>query len=122
MDLLISTIFILTASALIYLRWWTGTKRDFNPFFKQQLAKFGLTLMTSEYPGLFKVGPFKKFEIEFGKPQINGGVIRYERTYYRKIKAKMKNGNEIEIWAKIETGWFKETTVEYIPKLKRNIW
>ena len=72
----------------------------------------------SEYPGLFKVGPFKKFEIEIGKPQINNGTVRYERTYYRKVTALKNSKTEVEIWAKIETGWFKENSVEFNPRLK----
>lgn len=78
-----------------------------------------MSLVSLKYPGLFKVGPFKKFEISFGKPQINGGAIQYERTYYRIVELKTEKDKTHKIWARIDTNWFKETKVEFIPKLDK---
>lgn len=101
-----------------WLDWNLNKRKNFKNLIEPQLEKFGMKYIKSEYPGIFKVGPFKKFEIEIGKPQINNGTIRYETTYYRKVTALENNKSEIEIWAKIQTGWFKEDSVEFNPKLK----
>lgn len=106
-------------SAIIgWLNWQHENKKDFRKLIEPQLEQYGMKYIKAEYPGFFKVGPFKKFEIEIGKPQINDGTIRYEKRYYRKITAIASNNKVVEIWAKIDTGWFKEDTVEFIPKLK----
>lgn len=101
-----------------WLDWQFNKKKDFRNLIEPQLEKFGMKYIKSEYPGIFKVGPFKKFEIEIGKPQINNGTVQYEKTYYRKVTTLVNNKSEVEIWAKIETGWFKEDSIEFIPKLK----
>lgn len=101
-----------------WLDWDLNKRKNFKNLIEPQLEKFGMKYIKSEYPGIFKVGPFKKFEIEIGKPQINNSTIRYERTYYRKVTALVNNKSEIEIWAKIQTGWFKEDSIEFNPKLK----
>jgi len=101
-----------------WLDWQFNKSKNFRNLIEPQLEKAGMKYIKSEYPGLFKVGPFKKFEIEIGKPQINNGTVRYERTYFRKVTALKNNKTEVEIWAKIETGWFKENSVEFNPRLK----
>jgi len=112
-------LFILCVTVFFgWLQWNIDKKKDFRHLIEPQLEQFGMEYIKSEYPGIFKVGPFKKFEIEIGKPQINDGTIRYEKTYYRKVSALVNNNSEIEIWAKIETGWFKEDSVEFNPKLR----
>lgn len=101
-----------------WLNWQINKKKDFRSLIEPELERFGIKYIKSEYPGIFKVGPFKKFEIEIGKPQINGGTIQYEKTYYRKITVLTKAKKEVEVWSKIETSWFKESAVEFKPKLK----
>jgi len=101
-----------------WLNWQFHTNKDFKHLIEPELRKYGMKYIKSEYPGIFKVGPFKKFKIELGKPQINNGTIQYERTYYRKITAETDQSKTIEIWAKIETGWFKDDAVEFNPKLR----
>ncbi len=118
MEYFLILFFICISAVLGWLNWLNNKEKDFRNLIEPEIEKFGLKYINSEYPGLFKVGPFKKFEVQFGKPQINGGTIRYEKTYYRKITASNKNNKAIEIWAKIETSWFKEVSVEYNPKLK----
>lgn len=110
--------FVLIAIFYGWLNWEIDKNKDFKHLIEPQLEKFGIKYIKSEYPGIFKVGSFKKFEIEIGKPQINNGTIRYEKTYYRKITAITQNNAEIEIWAKIETSWLKEDTIEFSPNLK----
>lgn len=87
-----------------WLNWQYNKKKDFRSIIEPELEKFALKYVKSEYPGVFKVGPFKKFEIEIGKPQINDGTVRYEKRFYRKVTALTNNNSEVEIWAKIDTG------------------
>lgn len=117
MDILIIGAFILVTPILIYIRWKVGTKKNFDHLIDKKLYRHGLKLLKSEYPGIFNVGPFPKFKIEPGKPQINNGAIQYERTYFRKLQVLKSNKEKIEVWAKIETSWFKDTTVEFKPNL-----
>lgn len=101
-----------------WLNWQHDKKKDFRKLIEPNLEQYGMKYIKAEYPGLFKVGPFKKLEIEIGKPQINDGTIRYEKRYYRKITAIANNQKVIEVWAKINTSWFKEDSVEFNPKLE----
>ena len=110
--------FILFLSIIIgLLRWSLNKRKDFKDIIEPKLKLHRLKFVSSVYPGLFNVGPFKKIEFEFGKPQLNNGTIQYEHTYYRKITIMTTENVHKEIWAKIETSWFKDTTVEYNPEL-----
>ncbi|MET7030857.1 hypothetical protein [Sediminicola luteus] len=101
----------------LFLKWITDTSKDFESEIEMDCNKHGLNYISSKYPGLFKVGPFKKFEITIGKPTINNGAIQYENTYYRIVELKTKNNRKERVWAKIETSWFKDTQIEYKPRL-----
>lgn len=117
MGALIVIIFIIISLGLFYIRYKIDAQRNFDELLKKELKPHGFQLVKSEYPGLFKVGPFKKIEVEVGKPQINHGAIRYERSYYRKLQILTDKNQQIEVWAKIETGWFKSATADFIPDL-----
>ena len=91
----------------LYVKWFSDSSKDFSELIESKLKTKGIKFVSSTYPGLFKVGPFKKFEISIGKPQINDGTIQYENTYYRMIELKTKNDTTKIIWAKIDTSWFK---------------
>ena len=125
---------ILPAIAIgLTIKWSTDKSKNFADIIETDLKKYGLKYLSSTYPGLFKVGPFKKFEITIGKPMINSGTVQYEHTYYRivelrtnlgevknegwEIELRTKNNREERIWAKIETNWFKDTKIEYKPSL-----
>jgi hypothetical protein len=118
MPVAVIIIFFLIATLHAWIKWTINKKKDFKNVLIPELKRYGLRFISSEYPGLFKVGPFKKFEIHIGKPQINNGAIQYEKTYYRKVTVLTPDNISKEVWAKIETGWFKETSVEFIPDLK----
>jgi hypothetical protein len=111
-------LFVCIGVTLGWLNWQIEKRKDFRKLIEPELEKYGMKYIKEEYPGIFKVGPFKKFEIEIGKPQINDGAIRYEKRYYRKITAIANNKKVVEVWAKIDTSWFKEDSVEFNPKLK----
>ena len=111
-------LFVCLVIIIGWLNWQLDKKKDFRSLIEPKLERFGMKYIKSEYPGIFKVGPFKKFEIEIGKPQINNGTIRYEKTYYRKITVLTKTKKQVEVWGKIETSWFKESAIKFNPKLK----
>ena len=101
----------------ILINWLIDSSKDFTELIDAELKQKGMRLLHLKYPGIFNVGPFKKIEISIGKPQINDGTIQYERTYFRIVALKTKKGISYKIWAKIHTNWFKETKIEFIPKL-----
>lgn len=45
-------------------------RRDYRKDLEPILAKHGLTFVSARWPGMFKVGPFPKVEIETGRPFI----------------------------------------------------
>ena len=97
----------------LYIAWITDSSKDFKDIVEVELKKKGFKLISLTYPGLFKVGPFKKIEVSFGKPKINDGAIQYEKTYYRIAEVKTLKNKTNKIWVKIETSWFKESKVEF---------
>lgn len=101
----------------LFIKWLSDSSKDFTDLIKAELETKGMKLISLTYPGLFKVGPFKKFEISFGKPQINDGAVQYEKTYYRVVELETKRNRTKKVWVKIETSWFKETQIEFNPKL-----
>ncbi|WP_432670639.1 hypothetical protein [Flavobacterium sp. SM2513] len=113
-------VLLLIVCILAFLGWinWQHEKsKDFRKLLEPQLERYGMEYVKAEYPGIFKVGPFKKFEIEIGTPQINNGTIQYEKRYYRKITAITKKKKVVQVWAKIDTSWFKDDSVEFNPRL-----
>ncbi|WBU89732.1 hypothetical protein [Cellulophaga omnivescoria] len=111
-------LFVLVAIPIqLFIKWTSDKSKDFKELIEMELKKNGLKYVDSKYPGLFKVGPFKKFEITIGKPTINDGAIQYEHTYYRIVVLETKRKRKERIWAKIETSWFKDTRIEFKPKL-----
>ena len=101
----------------LYVHWMRQKSKDFTGIIEAELKKNELRFVSSTYPGLFKVGPFSRFEISIGKPQINNGAIQYEKSYYRIVEVKTKGNQNETVWAKIETSWFKDTQIEFIPSL-----
>ncbi len=101
----------------LFMKSVSDKSKNFNDIIEAELKKYGLKYVNSMYPGLFKVGPFKKLEITIGKPMINNGAIQYEHTYYRIVELETKKKRKEKIWAKIETSWFKDTRIEFKPRL-----
>tara|TARA_B100000809_G_C14858869_1_gene431108 strand:+ start:114 stop:488 length:375 start_codon:yes stop_codon:yes gene_type:complete len=111
-------IFISGAFFLVIVRYYIGKNKKFDDLIKPMLKKNDLKLIDIKYPGLFKVGPFPRFEISFGKPQINNGAIHYEKSYYRIMSVTTKTKEIVNVWVKIETSWFKKTKIEFKPSLE----
>ena len=110
-------IILILISLNLINKWVKDSSKDLSGFIEPKLKSRGFKMISCTYPGLFKVGPFKKIEWSIGKPQINNGNIQYEYTYYRIVKFKTNNNVTAKVWAKIETNWFKETKIEFKPKL-----
>lgn len=82
-------------------------KRDHHKELEPILAAHGLTFVSAKWPGLFKVGPFPKFEIEVSRPQSRIGGIRGEYDTDRIVSAQDSQGNLHELWAKFEFEGFR---------------
>ena len=78
-------------------------REDLQPI----LAEEGLIYVTSRWPGMFKVGPFPKFEVEVGRPQSRIGGIRGEYDEYRIVTVQDSQGNIFETWARLEFELFQ---------------
>lgn len=120
----ISTVIILFLIILIptvVLSFFFRKMRSFDELLKTKLKSQNITIVKNEFPGLFKIGPYKKdpIKIEIGKPIINNGASNYKKTYFRKLELKNKNNKKIECWAKIETHWFKDSKVEFRPTIQQ---
>ncbi len=77
-------------------------KKNYREHIEPILKKQGLQFISSEYPGIFKTGPFDKIEVSFGTPQTRAGGIRGEYSEYRIVTFQDKTGKEYKIWAKLE--------------------
>ena len=78
-------------------------RKDLEPILKTH----GLTFVSASWPGMFKVGPFRKFEIEVGRPQSRVGGIRGEFDEYRIVTVQDSRGNLHELWANLEFELFR---------------
>ncbi len=109
--------FILLAVLILFINWKYDSTKDFSELIQVELRKNGMKLVSSKYPGIFKVGPFEKVKISIGKPLINDGAIQYEKSYIRLVKLETKTKKVQEVWVRISTHWFKETKIEFRPQL-----
>lgn len=95
--------------------------RDHQEDLQPILAKLGLTYVSSKWPGMFKVGPFPKFEVEVGRPQSRIGGIRGEYDEYRIVTVKDSQGNIHELWARLEYELFQLQRIRWRIEDGRNI-
>lgn len=84
-------------------------RRDLEPI----LAKHGLRFVSARWPGMFKVGPFPKVEIEIGRPQSRAGGIRGEYDTYRIVTVQDSKRNIHEVWAKLEFELFRLRNIKW---------
>lgn len=63
-------------SALVIAR--RRQQRDLREYLEPALRERGLTFISAVHPGIFKVGPFPKIEVERGRPQTKVGGVRGE--------------------------------------------
>ncbi len=81
--------------------------RDHRKELEPILNAHGLTFVSANWPGTFKVGPFPKVEVEVDRPQSRVGGISGEHDEYRIVNVRDSHGNSHELWAKLEFELFR---------------
>jgi len=94
-----------------------GYRRDLEPI----LAAPGLKFVSARWPGMFKVGPFPKFEMEFGRPQSHVLWIRGEYDAYRIVSVQDSEGRVYELWAMLEFELFRLRRVRWRAEKGQNL-
>jgi|TARA_B100000767_G_scaffold145836_1_gene137504 hypothetical protein len=119
--ILLVTVLVLIGTIGSIISYQIKKRKTFNDLITKKLRKHNLILVQNKFPGIFKVGPFKsdQIKVEIGKPLINNGTIKYNRTYFRQLELKNQNGKTFECWAKIDTHWFKDTQIQFRPMLSK---
>jgi hypothetical protein len=82
-------------------------RRDYREDLEPILETHGLTFVSARWPGLFRVGPFPKIEIQDGRLQSRVGGIRGEYDEHRIVTVEDSRGREYELWAKLEFELFR---------------
>ena len=98
---------VLAGCAVQFMVSYRRHRRDHRQDLEPILNSHGLTFISAKWPGLFKVGPFPKVEVEVGRPQSRFGGIRGEYDEYRVVTVKDSQGNRFEIWARLEFEVFR---------------
>lgn len=88
-------------------------RRDLSELLKPDLRKCGVNYISAVYPGLFKVGPFPKFEVAHGRPQTTVGGIRGEYNEYRIVNFSDAAGRVHRLWALVEFEMFQFRRVRW---------
>jgi hypothetical protein len=96
-------------------------KRDLSEYLEPPLQKCGVTFISAVYPGLFKVGPFPKFEVEVGGPQTSINGTRGEHDEYRIVSFKDSEGQTHQIWALVEFEIFQFKRVRWRAEQKDSL-
>lgn len=100
----------------VWADWALQSPEDYKEKIIKQLDENGYQLVDILVPGIFKTGPFPKFQISFG-PQTNIMGIRGEKTRYRIVKYKNQNGVIKESWIRINVSAFVVVRIKWIPEL-----
>jgi hypothetical protein len=95
--------------------------RDHRKDVESILASHGLIFVSARWPGMFKVGPFPKFEIEVGHLQSRVGGIRGEYDEYRIVIVQDSEGNTHELWAKLEFELFRIRQIKWRAENSQNL-
>ncbi len=106
MEYVVIAIFIIMgigASLFVHGR---RTSKDYREHIEPVLNAHGLEFKSSEYPGMFKVGPFPKFSVTAGRSQSRIGGIRGEYSQYRIVECSDSQGNSYKLWVLIEFEMF----------------
>lgn len=96
-------------------------RRDNRDDIEPILAVHGLTFVSARWPGMFKVGPFPKVEIEVGRPQSRAGGIRGEYDEYRIVTVHDSQGKIHELWAKLEFELFRLRRIRWRAENAKNL-
>lgn len=88
-------------------------QRDLREYLEPELRRCGVDFISAVYPGMFKVGPFPKFEHESGRPQSMIGGTRGEYNEYRIVSFKDSTGTVYRLWALVEFEMFQFRRVRW---------
>ena len=87
-------------------------KLDLSQYLEPPLQACGMTFISAIYPGLFKVGPFPKFEMTVG-PATTVNGRRGEYSEYRIVNFKDSGGRDFQLWALVEFEAFEFKNVRW---------
>ena len=113
-------ILVVAGCAVQFVVSYRRHRRDHRQDLEPMLKSHGLTFISAKWPGLFKVGPFPKVEVEVGRPQSRFGGIRGEYDEYRVVTVKDSQGNRFEIWARLEFELFRLRRIRWRADKSRN--
>ena len=92
---------------------WRRHSRDLRAYLEPDLAHCGMRYVTSESPGLFRVGPFPILEHRSGRVQTHVSGIRGEYWLYRVVTFQNPQGNLHHVWALVEFEAFSFARVRW---------
>lgn len=87
-------------------------KRDLREYLEPALQKCGVEFLSAAAPGLFRTGPFPKFEVE-ARPQSSIADIQGSYDEYRIVKFRDAAGRVQEIWAIVEFNNFHFSRIRW---------
>jgi hypothetical protein len=96
-------------------------RRDLSEYLEPVLRRCDVKFISATYPGLFKVGPFPKFEVERGRPQTTIGGIRGEYNAYRIVSFSDSKGHVYQLWALVEFEMFQFRRVRWRAEQKDSL-
>jgi hypothetical protein len=101
---------------VVTIDWAIQSPYDYKEKITQQLSEKGYQLIDISMPGIFKTGPFSKFQISFG-PQTSFMGVSGEKTRYRIVKYKNQSGVIKQSWIRINVTAFVVVRIKWIPEL-----
>jgi hypothetical protein len=96
-------------------------RRDYREHLEPILAERGLKFVSATYPGMFKIGPFPKFEIEVGRPYSHVCGSRGEYCEYRIVTFSDSEGKTHQVWAQVEFEMFRFRRVRWRAENKEHL-
>jgi hypothetical protein len=82
-------------------------RREYREFLEPALAEHGLRFVSSEYPEMFKTGPFPKFEILPLRTWVNVLGISGQYFVYRIVTFQNPAGRPHQVWANLQFEVFR---------------
>ena len=113
-------ILVVAGCAVQFVVSYRRHRRDHRQDLEPMLKSHGLTFISAKWPGLFKVGPFPKVQVEVGRPKSRFVGIRGEYDEYRVVTVKDSQGNRFEIWARLEFELFRLRRIRWRADKSRN--
>ena len=93
---------------------------DFSEYLAPILLECGVTFISAVYPGLFKTGPFPKFQVR-GVPASSVNGVRGESCEYRIVTFSDSNGDIYRLWAAVEFEVFTFRRVRWRAEQKASL-